>query len=102
MQLPKHWLVLGIILTLLLQSDAIGQTQQGPLTKSFEGCYELTLGRWWPWPFGGDNAFVAPPSRIRLLSERGTIGFEEDGFLIRTIPSRKRAASGRGDLRIGM
>jgi len=96
MQLPKRWVILGIILALLLQSEATGQTQQGPLTKSFEGCYELTLGRWWPWSFGGDNQFVAPPSRIRLLSERGTKGFEEDGFLIRTIPSRKGAASGRG------
>ncbi len=95
MQLLRLCLIL-VILTLLLQSEANAQTQPTPLTKSFEGCYELTLGRWWPWSFGGDNEFVTAPSRIRLFSERGTKGFEEGGFLIRTIPPRKGAASGRG------
>jgi hypothetical protein len=96
MQLLKRCLILGVVLASLLQSEANGQTQPAPLSKSFEGCYELTLGRWWPWSFDGDNEFVTPPSRIRLLSERGTKGFEQDGFLIRPIPPRKGAASGRG------
>ena len=96
MQLPNLCLILGVIFTLLLQSETFGQTQPAPLTKPFEGCYELTLGRWWPWSFGGDNEFVTPPGRIKLLSERGTKGFEEEGFLIRTIPPRKGATPGRG------
>ena len=97
MQPPKRGLILGVILALLLHCETNGQTQPAPPTKSFEGCYELTLGHWWPWSFGEDNEFVAPPEgRISLLSERGTKGFEEHGFLIRAIPPRKGAASGRG------
>ena|ERR1700730_440682 len=73
-----------------LQTHA--ETKEMP-AASFAGCYELKLGRWWPWSFGGDTEFVTPPSRIQLFAERGTKGFEEDGFLIRAI---KGAAPGRG------
>jgi hypothetical protein len=52
---------------------------------SFAGCYELVLGKWWPFSFGEDTIFVTPPARIKLLPERGTKGFEENGFLIRAI-----------------
>lgn len=60
---------------------------------SFAGCYELKVGRWWPWGFGEDNSFVTPPSRIQLLSDRGTKGFEQDGYLIRAM---KGSRPGRG------
>lgn len=63
-------------------------------TAPFVGCYELKMGRWWPWGFGEDNVFVTPPSRIRLLSMGGTEGFEKDGFVIRTLPDSKRAMHG--------
>jgi hypothetical protein len=76
----------------LLRSEAKSQTQTAGLTKSFEGCYELTLGRWWP--FDEDLRFIAPPSRVRLLTELGTKGFEKDRFLIRAIPTEKGAALG--------
>jgi hypothetical protein len=94
MLLPWRCFISGVLVAVFIQS-ASGQTQS-PATKSFEGCYELTLGRWWPWSFDGDNEFVTPPSRIKLLSEHGTKGFEQDGFLIRAIPPRKGTASGRG------
>ena len=63
----------------------------------FAGCYQLTLGRWWPLPFGKDDAgFVTPSKRIRLFSERGTKGFEKDGFLVRRIPEANGKVHGRG------
>jgi hypothetical protein len=60
---------------------------------SFAGCYELRLGRWWPWGFGKENAYVTPPSRIQLITERGAQGFEQDGYLIRPM---KSPMTGRG------
>ena len=64
--------------------------------SSFTGCYELLLGRWWPWAFGADTKFVTPPNRIELIPERGTKGFEQQGFIIRAIPPKNGAGSGRG------
>jgi hypothetical protein len=72
------------------------QTQGENYTSTFTGCYELVLGRWWPWPFGGDTVYVTPPTRIELLPEPGTKGFEKYGFLIRAIPPQKGMPSGRG------
>ena len=61
----------------------------------FAGCYELQLGRWWPWSMGEDTEFATPPRRIELQLRQGTDGFERDGFAIRTIPavgsSRRKA-----------
>jgi hypothetical protein len=79
----------GVVVAVFVCSIS-GQSRSTPATKPFEGCYELTLGRWWPWSFGGDNEFVTPPSRIQLLSEHGTKGFEKDGFLIRRISPKGR------------
>lgn len=91
-------LILGALLVLFPRSEIRGQAQATPPTKPFEGCYEVTLGRWWPWSFGADNEFVTPPSQIQLLSEHGRTGFEKDGFLIRAILPRKGGAtSGRGE-----
>jgi hypothetical protein len=55
--------------------------------KPFAGCYELKLGRWWPWGFGKEDAYVTPPGRIQLIAERGAVGFEQDGYLIRPMKS---------------
>ena len=52
----------------------------------FAGCYELQLGRWWPWSMGEDAKLVAPPQRIELRLEHGTDGLEQNGLVIRTIP----------------
>jgi hypothetical protein len=60
----------------------------------FTGCYQLTLGKWWPWAFGEDTKFVTPPSRIRLLPEVGTKGFEQNRFLLRTLETKEEVASG--------
>jgi hypothetical protein len=95
MQLPWRCLISGVLVIAFLQAAAYGQSQSNPTSKPFEGCYELVLSRWWPWSFGGDNQFVTPPRRIKLLSERGTKGFEQHGFLIRAI-SQKGATPARG------
>ncbi len=66
----------------------------GLATTPFVGCYQVSVGRWWPWSFGEDTVFVTPPSRIRLLSQRGTEGFEDNGFIIRVLPPDKEAVHG--------
>lgn len=63
---------------------------------SFAGCYELTLGRWWPWGFGSDDAFFTPPRRIKLLTEPGTKGWEENGLLLRALQDSGATKGGRG------
>jgi hypothetical protein len=78
------------------KSEAKAQTQPALTAASIEGCYELKLGRWWPWGFGEENAYVTPPRRVRLLPERGTEGFEKYDFLIRALPRQKGEAPGRG------
>jgi hypothetical protein len=65
-------------------------------TPTVAGCYELNLGRWWPWGFGEDNKFVTPPKRVQLLPERGTQGWEEGEFLIRRFPLANQTTPGRG------
>ena len=78
-----------------VKPDAKPQAQTLPATYSFEGCYELKIGRWWPWGFGEENDLVTPPSRIELLKERGTTGFERDKLLIRTIPRQDPPSGSR-------
>jgi hypothetical protein len=77
-------LILALFLAPKSSSQSKPQTQS--TINSFIGCYELKLGRWWPWSFGGDNEFVTPPDKIQLLPVKGTDGFEEYGFVIRPIP----------------
>jgi hypothetical protein len=70
-----------------------GQQAEEARASAFVGCYELTLGRWWPWSFGGDADLVTPPKRIQLLPPRGALGFEKDRLLIRPLPN---SGTGRG------
>ena len=73
-------------------SAAVYQSKMEP--SSFTGCYELSLGKWWPWDFGEDTVFVTPPTRIELLPEHGTVGFETNGFKIRTISPHSNVSPG--------
>jgi hypothetical protein len=63
-------------------------------TSSLTGCYELKIGRWWPWGFPRETDYLTPPARIELLSQVGTQGFEKGAYLIRSIPSSSGAAQG--------
>jgi hypothetical protein len=71
----------------LAQESSI-QGAQIPVAQAapFAGCYELKLGRWWPWGMGGDTKFATPSRRIELTLERGTKTFERQGLFIRAIP----------------
>lgn len=98
-------LIVAFIVTTALGLGCLAQTNEPPGGAKtepsldpapFVGCYELTSGRWWPFGFGGDNEYVTPPRRIKLLSEHGTEGFEQYGFLIRALPPRKGEKPGRG------
>lgn len=71
------------------------QAQSEAHAAPFAGCYELNVGRWWPWGLGEDGASIAPPKHVRLLAERGTKGFEQDGFLIRAVLVSKSESSGQ-------
>lgn len=70
-----------------------GPVQPDQRINAFTGCYELKMGRWWPWGFGEDDMFATPPSRIKLLPEQGTRGFEKNGLVIREMTRKS------GDLR---
>jgi hypothetical protein len=70
--------------------------QEQPTLSSYAGCYELTLGRWWPWGFGSDDVYFTPPHRIRLLTEPGTQGWEKNGLLLRALPDPTATRKGRG------
>ncbi len=90
-------LLLVISFRCFAQSPSSGtQTRSENNTSSFTGCYELVLGRWWPWSFGEDTIYVTPPTRIELLPEPGTKRFEKNGFLIRAISFQEGTPSGRG------
>lgn len=71
--------------------------QVDALTATFAGCYELKLGRWWPWSYGEDAEYVTLPRFVRLLAVRGTEGFEKEGFLIRRVPPHGQRVSSGGE-----
>ena len=98
------WAALMILLVALAPLTCLAQTDQSrtnvqvesaPPSAPFAACYELKLGRWWPWGFGEENVYVTPPTRIQLLGEHGTRGFEKDKLLIRTIPRQDRPSASR-------
>jgi hypothetical protein len=71
------------------QNASSSQVQPGESTPgSVAGCYELQLGRWWPWSLGEDGSFATPPAHIELSLERGKDGFEQNQLVIREIPLR--------------
>jgi hypothetical protein len=55
-----------------------------------QGCYDLTMSRWFPdMKLGDDEALVTPPARIQLLAQKGTEGSETEGYLVRPAPGAK-------------
>lgn len=89
-------MIAAFLVPQVCHSQANEHTALAAQTKSFEGCYELKLSRWWPQSFGEDTEFVTPPSRVRLLPERGTEGWEKCHLLVRALPGRKGKMSARG------
>jgi hypothetical protein len=72
---------------------ARGQEQRKPeLAKpeNIQGCYELTLSAWRPnLNLGEDAVFVTPPRQIQLFAERGTQGWESEGYVVKPAPGVK-------------
>jgi hypothetical protein len=55
--------------------------------ENIQGCYELTLSAWRPnLNLGEDVVFVTPPHRIHLFAERGTQGWESEGYVVKPAP----------------
>jgi hypothetical protein len=79
----------------LCRSQTRTNTESAPQARSFEGCYEVKLSRWWPWGFGEEDAYVKPPNRIQLLTQLGTRGFEQGKSLVRTIPRQEGQTGSR-------
>jgi hypothetical protein len=77
----------------LCRSQTPPNTESTPQARLLEGCYEVKLGRWWPWGFGEEGAYVKPPNRIQLLAQLGTRGFETGRPLIRAIPRQEEQPS---------
>ncbi len=69
------------------QSSGPAVQKLSPADYAWVGCYELKLGRWWPWSLGEDAEFVTPPSHLELRAEHGADGFEQNGFVLRGIPA---------------
>lgn len=92
-------LLIGLVFFIAFSPACVGQEEKrksegeqllsDSKTGAFTGCYNLKLGRWWPWGFGEDNIFATPPNRIKLFPEQGTVGFEQNGLLIREITPGK-------------
>jgi hypothetical protein len=58
--------------------------------ENIQGCYELTLSAWRPnLNLGEDVVFVTPPHRIQLFAERGTQGWESEGYVVKPAPGVK-------------
>ena len=58
--------------------------------ESIQGCYDLTLSAWRPdLNLGEDAVFITPPQRIELFAEKGTKGWESEGYIARAAPGVK-------------
>lgn len=55
--------------------------------ESIQGCYGLGTLSWKPdLKLGEDQKFITPSQRIQILAERGSVGFEKNGYLVRPAP----------------
>jgi hypothetical protein len=60
--------------------------------ETIQGCYQLETLNWKPdLKLGEDEVFITPPQRIQILAERGSIGFEKNGYLVRAAPGSPKS-----------
>jgi hypothetical protein len=56
-----------LVLLVVISPSCSGQASNSPKPlnenqiSSFTACYELVLGKWWPWSFAEDTVFVTHP-----------------------------------------
>jgi hypothetical protein len=66
--------------------DKTPESNKGWITpEQVIGCYELGVLKW-PHDLGEDNVFITPPVRIEIMPEKGSKGFEVNGYLVRPAP----------------
>jgi hypothetical protein len=84
--------LVGIVGLVSASSSVFAGRQSQPKShlvqpETVRGCYELSLSDWRPkMDLGDDAPFVTPPHRIELSAERGTHGWEAEGFLVKPAP----------------
>lgn len=69
-----------------MKSNLEGKSSQLVKPEQVQGCYELGVLNWHPELKGEDAVFIAPPTRIQILAERGTNGREKGMYLVRPAP----------------
>ena len=83
------WLFVHLSLPLIGQSVSAQDKPKDQLVNpdSVQGCYELTMSAWRPtMNLGEDRVFITPPHRVQLFAERGTQGWEKDGYIVKPAP----------------
>ena len=88
---PVRVAFLSFLFLPLLRGCGSEDTHQTPAIQlkpeDVHGCYEIALSEWKPdLRLGEDAKFITPPSRISLSMERGSRGFEAEGYLLRPAP----------------
>ena len=67
-----------------------GDKPQLVAPEVIQGCYELTLSDWRPnLKLGKDIVFITPPHRVQLFAERGTKGWEAEGYIVKPAPGER-------------
>jgi len=73
--------------SLVCAQDNSKREQEVVKSENIQGCYDLGKLSWEPdLKLGEDQEFITPPPRIRILAERGSIGFEKNRYLVRPAP----------------
>jgi hypothetical protein len=78
----------GFLLLVSLAVATFLEAQQNPVKPdAVQGCYELTISAWRPnLNIGEDKVFITPPHRIQLFAEKGTRGWEAEGYIVKAAP----------------
>jgi len=91
-QLVVRVLLLSLVCCTFSDCFALGTAQQQRKAEfvkpeNIQGCYELTLSAWRPNSnLGEDAVFVTPPHGIQLFAEKGTQGWESEGYVVKPAP----------------
>lgn len=85
---PVTFLCVGLAAAANQQSIEARTGKQLLDPASVQGCYELGTLKWSPdlLRFNEDQVFITPPRRIQILTEHGSAGLEEHGYLVRPAP----------------
>lgn len=84
--------VLGLSAPILTPQEKSKRDLQLVKPESIQGCYDLSLSELRPkLKLGEDAEFITPPRRIQLFAEKGTKGWEAEGYVVRPAPGIPRS-----------